>query len=346
MAMTTTLPAKTVGRSVIPLAEKIEKVRLTPDKVLNVSKITTTGSQVTIINRPTTSASSKYGGLELPIVSVDLEHFIMAMDQLPGGRDAWADEIEAARINFANPRRSPKAQGSPKSQKSPAILPVPKCTTCPTPLAQSILIPTTKGPAKIPQSRPGFVAPTIPSLLPIPKVTTPQAQVMTSQVMIPPLMTPQPQLMTPQPQLMTPQHQVMTPSIMKPMAVPMSVVKPLPAIMKPSAQSVATPSLAPLPIITPLGAVQPVIRPMIQPAMRPGGQIAVPPMMVPTTPQPQPQRSVVPLAPMKSSSGSMFNDLLMIGAGGKSVGKKLEFSDDSDEEIEEDQSEDEDEDEY
>lgn len=153
---------KAAGRTAASLQEKIAK--LEPGKVLDVSKITPTGTGVTSIKRPTTTKSTKYGGPTLPIVSADMEHYLIAIDQLPGGRAQYAAEIESVQAKFANGPRSPK---SPKTVAAlalpgkpfPGALPVPT-VTIPFPTGKSPVLPTaSKG-----KTSPILAVPIIPAM--------------------------------------------------------------------------------------------------------------------------------------------------------------------------------------
>ena len=90
---------KTRGRASSSILERIS--RLQPGKVLDVSKMTPTGTQAVIVNRPATSRSTKIMGDTLPIVSSDLEHYLMAIDMLPGGRQRYAADIQAFKSRMA-----------------------------------------------------------------------------------------------------------------------------------------------------------------------------------------------------------------------------------------------------
>lgn len=98
-------PIMSKGRTT-SLSDRLSK--LESGKVLDVSKLTDKGTGAVSIKKPTTSRSTKYSGNVLPIVSADLEHYLMAIDQLPGGRASYMSEIKAFQENMAAGPRSPK----------------------------------------------------------------------------------------------------------------------------------------------------------------------------------------------------------------------------------------------
>ncbi|CAH6419743.1 Hypothetical protein HVR_LOCUS820 [uncultured virus] len=154
--------AKTGGRTVTSLQEKL--AGLQPGFVLDVSKITPTGTGVTTIKKPTTSRSTKYSGATLAIVSADLEHYIMALNLLPGGSAQYAAEIQAFQNNLT--------LGKPKSPKSPNVaLPTTMIPT--TPGVAIPIIPTLPGIAanKSPIfAIPGVVPIVTPGITPIAQI--------------------------------------------------------------------------------------------------------------------------------------------------------------------------------
>ena len=61
-------------------------------KVLDVSNISPNGTGVVTRDKPS-QRSKKYWSERLPIVSSDLEHYIMAIEMLPGGRQKYAEDV-------------------------------------------------------------------------------------------------------------------------------------------------------------------------------------------------------------------------------------------------------------
>ena len=109
------------GRTANSLDEKLAKLQ--PGKVLDVSKITPTGTGVTTINEPKTTKSTKIWVGNLRIASSDLEHYLMAIDQLEGGRTKYANNIAEFNSRLSSPSSPTKASISPKTNNQYSIPP-------------------------------------------------------------------------------------------------------------------------------------------------------------------------------------------------------------------------------
>lgn len=105
------LQPKSRGRSPSGLLEKIAKLDV--DKVLDVSRMNPNGTGVTTIKKPTSTRSTRYGSDTLRIFSADLDHYLMAIDMLPGGRQQYANDIQVFKSRLAAGPHSPKAANSP-----------------------------------------------------------------------------------------------------------------------------------------------------------------------------------------------------------------------------------------
>lgn len=194
--LTGAIQPKPRGRAPSALADKIAK--LDGDKVLDVSKITPTGTGTSAIKRPTTTRSTKYGSDTLPIVSSDLDHYLMAIDMLPGGRQQYAVDIQVFQTRLAAGPRSPKGPTSPTIlATAPGKIPVlmglathpggPKIVI-PTPVVTGLLQPTVPTIPRMTQpiaptiSAPlQPITPTIP-VIPGAKIATPPTGMMFNMV--------------------------------------------------------------------------------------------------------------------------------------------------------------------
>jgi len=141
----TTLGIKGKGRAVQPLIDKINN--LPQGKVLDVSTLEPDGKGTKAINPPV--RSKKYGSPNIPMVSSDLEHYILAINMLPGGQERYAADIEYVRKLFEQvkteiilPPTTPVAPGPTFIVPSPTrpILPTPKGTT----ITEGIPVPQTE----------------------------------------------------------------------------------------------------------------------------------------------------------------------------------------------------------
>lgn len=65
---------------------------LPPEKVLDVSNLKENGTGIVTRDKPT-YRSKKFGFPGLPIVSSDLDHYILAIEMLPGGKEKYSEEI-------------------------------------------------------------------------------------------------------------------------------------------------------------------------------------------------------------------------------------------------------------
>jgi hypothetical protein len=112
----------------VSLADRLAKVPA--GKVLDVSELQTDGTGSRAINPPT--RSRKFGSPNLPMVSADLEHYVMAIDMLPGGRDRYTADIDYVRLLFS--------QTGP-IQAQTALLPVGPGAVPPVPIAPTPVVP-------------------------------------------------------------------------------------------------------------------------------------------------------------------------------------------------------------
>lgn len=153
IGLTTGLPVKTRGRGIKSLYDKIQA--LAPGKVLDVSRLDATGAGARASDPPT-QRSKKYGSPNLPIVSFDLDHYLLAIRMLPGGEQQYAADVQYVRELFNRLRATPTTG---------AILTIPGVTL---PIVQGIpttapLIPTAPGfptTSLIPTNVPGLIATT------------------------------------------------------------------------------------------------------------------------------------------------------------------------------------------
>jgi len=172
--------SKSGGRVATSLQDKLAK--LNPEKVLDVSNITPTGSGVVTIKRPTTKRSTKHGGPTLPIVSSNLEHYLMAIDMLPGGRTKYASEIQAVQLKLSNAPRSPGVKTSLSQKISPVTMTPYSATTPIIPTLQGVTF--AKPSPVIPPTVQGMTlpkpSPVIPPIVPAqPTVSTITQQIQT-----------------------------------------------------------------------------------------------------------------------------------------------------------------------
>ena len=94
-------------------------------KVLDVSKLEPDGTGARTIDPPT--RSRKFGSPDLPIVSADLEHYIMAINMLPGGQTQYATQIEYVRQLFERGRAPTTAMlAVPGTQFRPQVPQAPR----------------------------------------------------------------------------------------------------------------------------------------------------------------------------------------------------------------------------
>lgn len=74
-----------------------EKIQDLPEgKVLDVSNLKANGTGAVVRDRPS-GRTKKYGSSTLPLISSDLEHFVLAVQMLPGGQEFYADQIKEVR---------------------------------------------------------------------------------------------------------------------------------------------------------------------------------------------------------------------------------------------------------
>lgn len=132
------------GREVTSLASKIALVA--EGKVLDISKLMPNGAGVVTINRP--GRSKKYLSETLPLLSPDLEHFVLALDMLPGGRDQYADELQTAITFFSTPIPTSPAQKT-VAKKSPGQTKMLPPRTNIQPQVRPIPVPIPKSPMQL-----------------------------------------------------------------------------------------------------------------------------------------------------------------------------------------------------
>ena len=97
------------GRTAEPLDTKLAK--LDANKVLDVSKLNPDGTGARGIElKPN---ARKYGSPDLPIVSADLEHYLLAIDMMAGGRQHYASAVQYVQQLFAG-------AGAPAAPATPA----------------------------------------------------------------------------------------------------------------------------------------------------------------------------------------------------------------------------------
>lgn len=125
---TTPSPKGKVGRKGTDLQEKIDK--LPDDKIINVSKITATGTGTTTAVRP--KKSSLFMAPNLPFISNNLEAMLLAID-LVGGEEEHSEDVEAANEFAWKDKTSPK----PTPTK-----PTPKTTTTTTTITKNLIPPS------------------------------------------------------------------------------------------------------------------------------------------------------------------------------------------------------------
>lgn len=166
----TVSPGK-VGRGVTPLQEKINA--LEDGKLLNVSKITEKGTLTSIQARPGTTRLFIPSDERLPLITNNLEHFLIAVDLLEGGRDEYAEAVAEADDHFngkvvkaKSPVRSTKAREQVDSNDEDVIFPEKV-----TPFQKG-----GKGPVKGPVNKPTSTRQAIPiplnTSIPVPESTT------------------------------------------------------------------------------------------------------------------------------------------------------------------------------
>ena len=154
--------AKTIGLTGVTKAKPRIKTtkslfdvisQLPPEKVLDVSGIDANGVGYRKVNPPT-QRSRKYGSPNLPVISSDLEHYLMAIRLLPGGEQQYAADV-AYMTQLFNQLKTAKLPG--------AILTVPIPGTVPT-----VPIPGTVPTVPIPGTVPTVPIPGTVPMVPIP----------------------------------------------------------------------------------------------------------------------------------------------------------------------------------
>jgi len=98
-------------------------ISLPPGKVLDVSSLTLDGFGTKAINPPL--RAKKYGTSDLPIVSSDFSHYIMAINMLPGGLSHYASQVESVEYMFS----------AQPSDQLPLPLPIPSPIRIPSHIA-------------------------------------------------------------------------------------------------------------------------------------------------------------------------------------------------------------------
>jgi len=114
-ALGVTVAGKTVSRAAKPLAAKLAALPF--GKVLDVSKLKDNGSGATTSDPPLPGGrSKKYGSPTLPIISSDLDHYLLALSMLPGGVAAYNNEVISmtnlfAQVSIGKPAAKPLPTG-------------------------------------------------------------------------------------------------------------------------------------------------------------------------------------------------------------------------------------------
>lgn len=106
------------GRSVAGLQNRINQA-INEGKYVVVSKMKENGAGTTLANAPQRTTKNYYNieNPDLPISSADMEHFLMAIDMLEGGREEYADDIQNAEDWFSG-KSKPAKKTPAKTTKS------------------------------------------------------------------------------------------------------------------------------------------------------------------------------------------------------------------------------------
>lgn len=147
---------KARGRRMQSLIDKIAK--LAPNKVLDVSRLKPDGTGTRSIDPPVTAR--KLGSPNLPIVSSDFEHYLMAINMLPGGQERYAADVEYVRQLFTQTPAKTTAKARPAilgvgTIPTFPITSVPTPTTVFNPVLQGRAVPQTEQIVPVPV-RPTF----------------------------------------------------------------------------------------------------------------------------------------------------------------------------------------------
>jgi len=94
----------TKNRGTVSLFERV--LNVPEGKVLDVSALTMMGTGARVIFRPDPKRGKKQGSPNFPIVSSDIEHYIMAMKMLPGGPTRYEEDIQYVNAKLTLPRDS------------------------------------------------------------------------------------------------------------------------------------------------------------------------------------------------------------------------------------------------
>ena len=97
---------------------------LPPGKVLDVSKLLSNGTGA--VAHKLAAKSTKHGYPDLPIVSSDYDHYLLAIRMMEGGEDAYQTELSYMREIFGIPHPSRKAPKPTESDLKPIKIVVPK----------------------------------------------------------------------------------------------------------------------------------------------------------------------------------------------------------------------------
>jgi len=98
LGLPTGTTTKTRGKKVVSLLDKINT--LPPGKFLDVSHLEPNGTGARTADPPT-QRSRKYGIPGIPIISADLDHYLLAINMLPGGEVHYASEVAQIRDLFS-----------------------------------------------------------------------------------------------------------------------------------------------------------------------------------------------------------------------------------------------------
>jgi hypothetical protein len=95
---------------------------LPPNKVIDVSALQEDGTKALTVDTPT-QRSRKFWSPNVPIITNDLPHYILAVSMLPGGSDAYAEHIEYVRQRITNPAYVPPYTPDPVPLEIAPLLP-------------------------------------------------------------------------------------------------------------------------------------------------------------------------------------------------------------------------------
>ena len=315
------------GRKTKSLYERLAS--LPQGKVLDVSKLTADGTGATSI-APPTGRSKKYGSPNLPMVSSDLEHYILAINMLPGGVEKYEQDVNYVRQMFSQLQGAlltlPTITAPAVSPVVPGLVPVVPGAPVATPTLTPALSETTAFSPHFAPVLQGTAIPQTEDVVPTPvypmytkrqrakiKASTPVTTLFpTQQTIMTPTQTAMPFFPTQQtPTLFPTQQPARSPSVplvptiptQQPVRSPTVPTVPLfPTI--PTQQTVRSPTVPTVPLVPTVPTQQTVRSPTLPtvplfPTQQPVGSPTVPTVpLLPTIPTQQPVRSpTVPTIP-------------------------------------------------